>query len=164
MIGMVTPAKPAVCESKASKVVDACEKNWPFWKADCSGFVKAVAHELGVCLVGDANAIVSGLTRPPWESIDPWWSVASGVDAADWAEGGYLVIAGKQAPGNGHLVVVVPGPLAHGKYPTAYWGKLHSIGKKVTTLNYAWTANDLGTVNYWATFISGTGMRLELDA
>jgi hypothetical protein len=31
-----------------------------------------------------------------------------------------------------HVVVVVDGPLAHGKYPTAYWGSLHGIGKKIS--------------------------------
>jgi predicted RNA-binding Zn-ribbon protein involved in translation (DUF1610 family) len=34
--------------------------------------------------------------------------------------------------------VVVAGDLDRGKYPTAYWGMLGSVGKK-KTLNYAWS-------------------------
>lgn len=38
---------------------------------------------------------------------------------------GELVIGARKESGNGHVVVVVSGaPLAHGKYPFAFWGKL----------------------------------------
>src|ERR1700693_1601342 len=40
---------------------------------------------------------------------------------------------------HGHVVVVVAGqPLAHGKYPFAYWGRLGGGGAKDKTVNWAW--------------------------
>ncbi len=41
---------------------------------------------------------------------------------------------GLKADKHGHVVVLVPGPLSHGKYPTAYWGSLGGVPKKYTTL------------------------------
>jgi hypothetical protein len=49
----------------------------------------------------------------------------------------------------GHVVVVVPGPLAHGLYPTAYWGSTAAgIQKKNTTVNWAWKKEDRDKVLY----------------
>src|SRR6202034_2574503 len=57
-------------------------------------------------------------------------------------------IAQAPDPAHGHVVVVVQGPLAHGLYPTAYWGQLGGVGKKDMTLNWAWTAGDRDNVVY----------------
>jgi hypothetical protein len=53
---------------------------------------------------------------------------------------------------HGHVVVVVSGPLdpSHGKYPTAYWGRLGSVGAKAQTINWAWRAGDRDRVGYFA--------------
>lgn len=104
----------------ADKIIECCEANWDNYKSDCSGFVKAVAHALGASLQGNADEIATYIHGLSQTSID-------GVVAAGWAADGKFVIAGlkgeeHQPPRtHGHVVVVVPGPLAHEKYPTAYW-------------------------------------------
>jgi hypothetical protein len=51
---------------------------------------------------------------------------------------------------HGHVVVVVSGLLANGKYPSAYWGRLGGIGDKNKTINWAWRAGDRDHVIYAA--------------
>ena len=43
---------------------------------------------------------------------------------------------------------MVPGPLAHDKYPTAYWGQFGGVGRKAATINWSWNANDRDRVTY----------------
>src|SRR5690242_13325958 len=112
-------------------VATACEAHWDAFFDDCSGFVKAVAQELGVTIDGQANDIVDAMQKFPWKFA------ASGADAALKASIGYLVLGGLKASGNGHVVVIVPGVVLDGKYPTAYWGSLNSVGKKNTTINFS---------------------------
>ncbi|MET1257375.1 hypothetical protein [Aliikangiella maris] len=59
-----------------------------------------------------------------------------------------LVIVGLKAQPHGHVAIVVPGPLAHGKYPTAYWGSLGGVPKKNTTINWSWNKKDRDNVIY----------------
>lgn len=94
-------------------------------------------------LFGQANDIVDFISAS-------WWPIVSGAEARNWAEAGYLVIGGLEAAGNGHVVVAIAGPLAHQKYPTAYWGRLGSIGAKAKTVNYSWDAIDQDKVKYFA--------------
>lgn len=131
----------------AQKIVNACELHWTEHQGNCSGFVKAVAAELGVVLSGQANDIVKHISAN-------WWSIESGIEARNWAEAGYLVVGGLEAQPNGHVVIVVPGPLAHGKYPTAYWGRLGSSGKKNTTINYSWNSSTRDKVIYCGTLVT----------
>jgi hypothetical protein len=42
----------------------------------------------------------------------------------------------------------VDGPLAHGRYPSAYWGSLGGTPAKFETVNWAWTENDRDRVTY----------------
>jgi hypothetical protein len=127
--------------ASGNKVVVACEKYWEQYQSDCSGFVKAVSLELGVTLTGQANDIVDQI------NIAPWLPLAGGSDAA--AKSGLgLVVAGLKDNPHGHVVIVVPGPLAHLKYPTAYWGQLGGVGRKNTTLNWAWSVADRDNVSY----------------
>jgi hypothetical protein len=136
--------------ARAQDIIDACEAEWDAHKGDCSGFARAVAGRLGVTLTGMANDIVREIAGPPWSAID------GGVAAAEAAAQGRLVIAGlngadQQVPdAHGHVVVVVQGALAHGLYPTAYWGQLGGVGKKDMTLNWAWRAGDRDHVVYGA--------------
>jgi hypothetical protein len=131
-------------------VVEACQKHWEAHKSDCSGFVRAVAAEVGIQLTGDADAIVAAMQS------SGWLPVGNGAEAKAKAETDYLVLAGlsgkdhSPARSHGHVVVVVPGPLADGKYPTAYWGSLGGGGKKTTTLNWSWTEADRDKVAYAA--------------
>jgi hypothetical protein len=132
-----------------SRVVAACTACWEEHKSDCSGFVRAIAAQLGVVLTGNADAIVKTL-----RAGGAWRPIAGGVLAAQRAMAGKLVIAG--LPGaeqadpdpNGHVVVVVGTPLAHDLYPSAWWGRLHGVGCTNKTLNYAWTTKDRDRVIY----------------
>lgn len=135
----------------AEDILAACEAEWEAHKADCSGFVKAVAARLQIPLHGLANDIVATISQPPWLRL------ADGVQAEKAAAGGRFVVAGMRgsdqaAPAeHGHVVVVVKGePLAHDRYPFAYWGRLGSVGRKNETLNFAWNPQDRDRIVYAA--------------
>jgi len=124
-----------------NKVVAACEKHWDKYKTDCSGFAKAVAEDFGIVLTGQANDIVDQIQKQPWQLLK------SGFEASNKAGAG-LVVAGLKGAPLGHVAIVVSGPLASGKYPTAYWGQLGGVGKKQTTLNWSWNKSDRDKVIY----------------
>ena len=126
----------------AKKILDLCEKHWADHQKDCSGYVKAIARELKINLSGQANDIVDQIQKPPWRILK------SGIEARLEAINGMFVVAGLKANPHGHVVVVVPGPLAHGKYPTAYWGSLGGVAKKNTTINWSWNKTDRDNVIY----------------
>src|SRR2546428_2281504 len=112
--------------SENNRVVDACEKHWEDYKDDCSGFVKAVAADVGVRLMGlQANDIVDEMQTSTW-----WRLLKDGSDAGRCAAIGFFVLAGLKKTPNGHAVVVVPGALSGGKYPTGYWGSLGGVVQK----------------------------------
>jgi hypothetical protein len=125
----------------STRVIAACESNWEAHKSDCSGFVKAVAGDLGLVMTGMANDIVDNIQLAPWKVV------GSGPAASGMAQTGF-VVAGLKETGHGHVVVVVPGPLNRDKYPSAYWGRLGSVGMKDTTINWAWNALDRDRVIY----------------
>jgi hypothetical protein len=124
------------------KVTKACETHWEAHKDDCSGFVKAVANELGVVLTGQANDIVDHIGKLPWKAL------SSGQEAKKQADLGFFVLGGLKATSHGHVVVVVQGPLNRKKYPTGYWGRLGGTGRKATTINWSWNKNDRDKVFY----------------
>ena len=134
-------------------VKQACEACFAPNANDCSRFARAVAAELGVPLSGQANDIVDTIRNSP-----DWTRLADGVAAAQQAAAGKLVVGGlrgdEQATPDlqhGHVVIVVAGlPLAHGKYPFAYWGRLGGGGMKDQTINWAWRAEDRDNVTYAA--------------
>lgn len=134
-----------------NRVTDACEACFAAHANDCSGFARAVANQLRVTLSGLANEIVDTLG----DSAD-WTVLADGVAAAQSAAAGKLVIGGLRGDEqanpdpHGHVVVVVAGPLAHGKYPSAYWGRLGGGGMKDQTVNWAWRQEDRDNVTYAA--------------
>ena len=111
------------------------------YKSDCRGFAKAVAEDFGIVLTGQANEIVDQIQKQPWQLLK------SGSEASNKAGAG-LVVAGLKGAPLGHVAIVVPGPLASGKYPTAYWGQLGGVGKKQTTLNWSWNKSDRDKVIY----------------
>ncbi|EWY36961.1 hypothetical protein N825_22885 [Skermanella stibiiresistens SB22] len=143
-----TPVMPG----DANRIIAACEAEWPANKADCSGFVKDVAAQLGITLTGDADGIVGDIHSAGWRIL------RRGVDAKDAADKGEFVIAGLKssdhdpARGHGHVAVVVSGPLdaAYGKYPTVYWGSLGGTGERAKTLNWAWRKSDRDRVVFAA--------------
>lgn len=129
-------------KDKLEKIKNLCEEKWQKNEKDCSGFVKDVAAGLGIIITGQANDIVDQLSKSPWISCK------DGVEARLKALEGNFVVGGLKATGNGHVVVVVDGPLASGKYPTAYWGSLGGVGKKNTTINWSWNKTDRDKVIY----------------
>jgi hypothetical protein len=135
------------------QIIDACEADWDAHKDDCSGYVRAVCGTLGITSFepGDnADAIVGILEGSP-----DWQRLADGPAAKGAADAGCFVIAGLRGAdhnpphAHGHVVVVVSGPLASGKYPTAYWGSLGSVGAKYKTINWSWRATDRDNVEYF---------------
>ena len=118
---------------------------------NCNEFVIAVAAKCGVTLRGNADQIMNEITGPPWEQLGH-----DGVAARAAAERGALVVGGmtSQALGDahGHVVIVVKGPLAHDKYPTAYWGSqnpaIRADGGIGTTINYTFNTHDRDRVSY----------------
>ncbi|MFL9875695.1 hypothetical protein [Paraburkholderia megapolitana] len=120
-----------------------CENHWDDWKGDCSGFLKAVAADLGLTLTGDANALVGTMSGAPWSQL--------GTDkdkAVAYAGLGYLVVAGLKATPHGHVAIIMPG--VSKPYPLAYWGRYGGSGRKNTALNYSWSHKDLASVQYYA--------------
>ncbi len=133
-------------------VKDACEACFAANANDCSGFARAVASQVGVTLTGLANDIVDTL-----RGGGEWTQLDDGVAASQQATAGKLVIGGLKGSEqthpdpHGHVVVVVAGePLAHGKYPFAYWGRLGGGGMKDQTVNWAWRQEDRDNVTYAA--------------
>ena len=131
------------------RVRDACEACFQAHENDCSGFGRAVAGELGVSLQGLADEIVDTIRVG-----NGWTALADGVAARASAQAGKFVMAGMKGSeqthpdAHGHVVVVVDGPLAHGAYPSAYWGSLGGQPGRNQTLNFAWTAADRDRVSY----------------
>lgn len=137
-------------DPSAQNIINICEANFEANAGNCSGFVKAVAATLAVTLNGLADDIVTQIQTGDWQQL------ADGVAAAEKAGEGWLVVGGLQGGENvppqshGHVVIAVSGPLAHGLYPSAYWGKLGSVGKKNTTINWAWNTDSRDKVIYAA--------------
>ena len=138
--------------STADRIKLSCARllQIPANAGDCSGFAKAVAKEFSVKLTGQANEIVDQLT-----AANGWTELGSddqaGKRAAAAAARGDLVIGARKESGNGHVVVVVGGaPLAHGKYPFAYWGKLNDPANAGfnKTVNWAWNQDSRDSVTY----------------
>lgn len=166
--GRSASKRPAVAirgafSDEGLSVPDVCERHWEVHKSDCSAFVRAVASECGLTLMGNADAITATIQGPGWTVL------ADGIAAAASAEGGDLVIGGlagtehDPARNHGHVVVVVAGELAHEKYPRAYWGTLGGTGRKNATINWAWTAADRDRVHYAARAIGATSVRVFGD-
>src|SRR4051794_36131864 len=86
--------------TKTNKIIRLCEAHWDAYKSDCSGFVKAVAADLGVTISGLANDIVGKMESAPWVPLK------SGVAAKEKADLGYFVVGGLKAEPHGHVVVV----------------------------------------------------------
>ena len=141
---------PQGVPATARRIIDACEAAWPANKSDCNAFAKAVGAAFGIQLTGQADDIVDQMKGADW------MQVPDGVAAASLAATGLLVLAGlkgsEQAPPveHGHVAVVTAGPLAFGRYPTAFWGSLRGEPGDARTLNWAWAKPDRDEVHYAA--------------
>jgi hypothetical protein len=137
--------------ARRSRVIAACTKRWPDNQGDCSAFVREVAHDLGLTLNGNANAIYTQIAKAPWVrvGIGVQASATAGLSAGE----GKFVVAAEQGQENGHVAVVVDYRNAFDSYTqvdrdkaVAFWGKLHSVGKEYGRITLSWTAADLQRV------------------
>src|SRR5215469_2024026 len=128
----------------AEQIIEACReaRTVPTNVSNCNEFVIAVAGKCGVPLRGTADQIMGQITGTNWKQFGH-----NGVAASTAAAEGALVVGGmtSQALGDthGHVVIVVKGPLAHDKYPTAYWGSqnpaIRNDGGLGTTINFSFS-------------------------
>lgn len=139
--------------AKRGRAVAACTRHWPDNKGDCSAFVRAVAHDLGLDVAGQANNIYEQIAKSPWTRIGIGDTAAAvaGVTAGE----GNLVIAARKGQPNGHVAVVVDYRNAFDSYKpvdrdkaVAFWGSLHSVGQEYMRITKSWTASDLKQVLY----------------
>ena len=143
--------------STSAAIRRSCELHWDAFRDDCSGFLKAVGADfLEAVPAGQADKIVEELRRAAagWTHVGN--TAEAGAAAARHAGQGRLVLGGLKSGelspprNNGHVVVVVSGPLVNGRYPRAYWGVLNGTGKKDEGVNWAFNANDRDRVDYFS--------------
>lgn len=140
-------------------IVDAAKAVWDdeFVKGtknrdNCSGFVKAVARELGIPL--PATATADGIA----DAISAnWTAVASGPEAARLATSGSFVLAVLKAAdhsparNNGHVAIVVSGALYKQKYPVVWGGSIGSAQSRGDkSVGEVWNRSDRDNVSYYA--------------
>jgi hypothetical protein len=133
----------------ATEIVSICEEVWPQDKGDCSAFARHVAKRLEVKLSGSADEIVDTI-RSHWRRLPDGAAAKAAADAGEFIVAGLKGAEQHEPSAHGHIVVVVKGELAHGRYPTAYWGRLGDAGERNKTLNFAWRAEDRDRVTYAA--------------
>ena len=132
-----------------------------------TGYYTAVVAELaGPTGKITAVEIDADLAEKARIALEPWPQITvSNADGSNLscepadliiasAGAGKFVVAGLRGDeqfehsNHGHVVVVATGPLAHGRYPSAYWGRLGGDGAKFETVNWAWTEHDRDRVTY----------------
>lgn len=97
----------------AGLVETACAAAYDANKDDCNKFAKAVCSHFGISVTGQADEIVDQISGAGWTLL-----TGGGPQAKASAEAGMLVVAGlkgaKHNPprSNGHVAIIVPGPLA----------------------------------------------------
>ena len=129
-------------------ILAACKKHYDTYSDDCSGFVRAVAKELGYSLSGNADALMAQLAKD-WTKIDR-------AKAVELAKAGTLVIAGLKSSqhnpprNNGHVVIVVEGVLYNNKYPPVWGGSIGAAQSRGTkTVGEVWRSTDRDAVQYY---------------
>ena len=91
--------------TQKEKLNDACVGAAAHNSGNCSGTVRAVAHTMGYDLpVLSANGLIDY-----FNNAKNGWKTVNETDAQKSADDGGLVVAGKKAASNGHVVVVMPG-------------------------------------------------------
>lgn len=129
LMNAIAPMAFAAPNPDAQQVAAVCRAVWSAsgpqgpLRFACNFFAIEVAHRLGVVLSGRADQIVDTLRAAPWTLL------ADGIAARDAAAQGKLVLvalkSGDFSPPQtqGHVAVVVPGPLNPGGWaPAGYWG------------------------------------------
>jgi len=138
--------------ARRSRIIAACTKHWPGQTHDCSGFVRAVAADLGVTLTGQANQIYDQIHQRPWTAIGTGNNTTA-VAGLSAAEGNFVVGASRGAD-NGHVAIIVDYQNAFASYPAderntaiGFWGSMRSVGgRDYTKITESWgTATMEGT-------------------
>lgn len=134
----------------SQKIINACEAKWNTWKSDCSGFLKAVAQELGVAMsAGQANGIVDWL-----DNSSTWLRLGTDKASANLhANQGFFVVGGSKSSGHGHVAIIVSG--GSSARPNGYWGRLGTIGKKNESITWSWGQAALPDVKFYAIRLPG---------
>lgn len=138
-----------------SNIIEACKKNYEAHQANCSGFARAVAKDLGHTLPpGNADSIMDYLPQKNWERIP------DGVSAEKLAAKGIFVIVGlkskdhaKKGTRYGHVSVVTGGNLVEGKYPLVWSGSIGgpvARSKGTKSVVGIWRRVDASNVQYYA--------------
>lgn len=129
---------------KRSKILAACEKFWPEYQDDCSGFVKKVAGELGVSLSGQANDIYEQIQSAPWMLIGrgPRAGQHATVAGVSAAHDGLLVVGASRGSENGHVVIIVDYSKAKQR-AIGYWGKLGEVGEVYEKISQAFSGQQI---------------------
>jgi hypothetical protein len=137
-------------------IIKKCEESWEEEfvvrtknKDNCSGFVKAVAKKLNVPLPpAQADGILETVKMS-------WTKLNSGAEAANKAAAGFFVLAGLRSGDHtktvsqGHVVIVINGPLYRNKYPTCWGGSTGSAQSKGNkTVGEVWSPTDRDKVTY----------------
>lgn len=113
-------------------IINACTSSWDQSylpgtpnKNNCSGFFQSVAAALGVPLPeGNADSIMGGLAQS-----QAWQKLASGMEAAQKASQGYLVVVGIKGSEHKNRYPPVPDG-APGKAARAYRARAAIAGSR----------------------------------
>lgn len=146
---------------KSDAVIAACEKSFETHKANCSGFVRAVAKELGYVFPDTMRADqITQVIRGQKPNSGPAWKIkANAEDARKAALEGEFVVAGimgsEYSSDMGHVSVVIGDALVFSssvgqKVPIGYWGAFGSVGSKRKSLAYSFNKQSFkdGKVTY----------------
>jgi hypothetical protein len=139
-------------------IVEKCKTSWDeqFLRGlknsgNCSGFLKSVAQKLGVPMANlPADGIIDSVATT-WRKVD------SGAEAVKLAATGYFVVVGLRAKDHtppatqGHVAIVVTGPLYHGKYPVCWGGSTgHAQSKGDKSVGTIFPVSSRDKVSYFA--------------
>ena len=140
-----------------SCIIQKCEESWdeqfilgtPNSK-NCSGFVKSVAKKLDVALPNvQADGIVSTIEKS-------WTKIKTGSEAAKKSAMGFFVIAGlksgdyQRQTNQGHVAIVINGPLYRDKYPVCWGGSTGAAQSKGNkSIGVIWLGEDRDNVGYY---------------
>jgi hypothetical protein len=91
-------------------VIASCERHINAQAANCSSFVKAVANDFGIQLIGDANDLFAMLDKKtPWSGVQQYGVGFANTSRAarNAGDGRFLVIgASYSRKGPGHVAVI----------------------------------------------------------
>ena len=138
-------------------IIKKCEESWEEEfvvgiknKNNCSGFIKTVAQKLGILLPPmQADGLVDSIEKS-------WTKIGTGSEAAKKATEGFFVIAGLKSGqhskkvSQGHVVIIINGPMYRAKYPKCWGGSTGSAQSKGDkSVGEVWNTVDRDNVAYY---------------